>query len=170
MVLNVRSCVLVTGSENDTFPPSQSRWTLIRRSLSLMGKRTASCSGDCDKYSFPVYCTYQTPSLKKASPFLWYDSVIIPTVQAELFPTSTSQQCAPDLNPSEPKTQWKKSNLSGLSGSGRLLLLYVRLVRSSDSTSCGLAVFGSRTTGADERKQSAAALIQILTELSRVEP
>ncbi|KAG5847913.1 hypothetical protein ANANG_G00131260, partial [Anguilla anguilla] len=66
-----------------------------------------------------------------------------------LTPTSTSQQCLPELNPSEPSTHTSLSNLSGLSGTCCLSSLSLTLVRSSDSERLGCAVFGSRVTGAE---------------------
>src|SRR4029434_4367127 len=65
-------------------------------------------------------------------------------------PTSTSQQCVPELKPSEPRTLAYSSNLSGLSGSC-CSSLRLTLVRSSDRTSIRFAVLGSRVTGAAVR-------------------
>ena len=70
-----------------------------------------------------------------------------------LSPTSTSQQCDPELKPSEPRTHSQKLNLSGLSGSVCLRSVISKLVRSSEMMNDGCAVFGSNTTGAEQRDE-----------------
>ena len=102
-------------------------------------------------YSLFQYRTRQTLDLKKSSPFLWFDAVVIPRLQLVLSPTSTSQQCVPELKPSDPRTHAYLSNLSGLSGSVLYTSLYDTLVRSAESVRRGYAVFGSRVNGAAER-------------------
>ncbi len=154
VVVNEHRQMLVRGSEKDTFPLSQSSWTLTRCSCSLTVKRVKGCSGDCELYLLSLYSTHQTLVLKKTSPFLWFDAVVIPTLQYVLSPTSTSQQCAPELKPSEPRTHEYLLNLSGLPGRFWPTSLFDTLVRSEESVRRRPAVFGSRVNGAAKRIQS----------------
>ncbi len=154
VVVNEHRQMLVRGSEKDTFPLSQSSWTLTRCSFSLTVKRVKGWSGDREPYSLFMYRTHQTLVLKKTSPFLWFDAVVIPALQHVLSPTSTSQQCVPELKPSEPRTHGYSSNLSGLSGRFWRTSLYDTLVRSAETVSRGCAVFGSRVSAAVKRIKS----------------
>ncbi len=154
VVVNEHRQMLVRGSEKDTFPLSQSSWTLTRCSFSLTVKRVEGWSGDCESYSLSMYPTHQTLVLKKTNPFLWFDAVVIPRIQFVLSPTSTSQQCVPELKPSEPRTHGYLSNLSGLSGTSWSTLLYDTLVRSAETVRQRSAVFGSRVNGAAKRIKS----------------
>ncbi len=154
VVVNEHRQMLVRESEKDTFPLSQSSWTLTHCSCSLTVKWVKGCSGDCELYLLFIYRTRQTLVLKKTSPFLWFDAVVIPRIQFVLSPTSTSQQCAPELKPSEPRTHAYMSNLSGLRGRFWTTSLNDTLVRSAESVRWGCAVFGSRVNGAAKRIQS----------------
>ncbi len=154
VVVNEHRQMLVRGSEKDTFPLSQSSWTLTRCSCSLTVKRVKGLSGDFELYLLFMYRTRQTLVLKKTSPFLWFDAVVIPIIQRVLSPTSTSQQCAPELKPSEPRTHRYPSNLSGLRGRFWPTSLNDTLVRSAESVRRKCAVFGSRVNGAAKRIQS----------------
>ncbi len=154
VVVNEHRQMLVRGSEKDTFPLSQSSWTLTRCSFSLTVKRVKGWSGDCELYLLFMYPTHQTLVLKKTNPFLWFDAVVIPRNQSVLSPTSTSQQCVPELKPSEPRTHGHQSNLSGLRGRFWYTSLNDTLVRSAETVSQRPAVFGSRVNGAAKRIKS----------------
>ncbi len=154
VVVNEHRQMLVRGSEKDTFPLSQSSWTLTRCSFSLTVKWVKGWSGDRELYLLFLYCTHQTLVLKKTSPFLWFDAVVIPALQYVLSPTSTSQQCVPELKPSEPRTHAYLSILSELSGTSWYTSLYDTLVRSAETVSQRAAVFGSRVNGAVKRIKS----------------
>lgn len=154
--LCVKECmfVFVRESQNDSSPLSQSSWTLILCSFSLIGRRVGDCGGTCALYS-PQKCpTSQIPLRENILFLLWADSVITPRNQPVLSPTSTSQQRVPESKPSEPRIHANISNLSGLSGSVSSSSLYLMLVRSSDTMTLQWAVLGFKVTGAEERQQT----------------
>ncbi len=80
-------------------------------------------------------------------------SPITPSVQLLLSPTSTSQQCTPELKPCEARTP--PCSLFRLSDTCSFTSTYLTLVQSSATCSLLEAVSGSRVTGAentDDRK------------------
>ncbi|KAL7884139.1 hypothetical protein AOLI_G00069090 [Acnodon oligacanthus] len=89
-------------SENESFPLSQSSCTLIFWRFWATERGVPGCGDEPAAYCPFRYHNDQTPLLEKISPFLSADSVITPNIQS-LSSTSTSQQCIPELKPSEPK-------------------------------------------------------------------
>ncbi len=74
-------------------------------------------------------------------------SPITPSVQLLLSPTSTSQQCTPELKPCEASTP--PCSLFGLSDTCSFTSTYSTLMQSSDTCNLLEAVSGSRVTGAE---------------------
>lgn len=84
MVVDVRRCLLVKGSQNDSFPLSQSSSNLTSSSLTVM--RLLGFSGDCENYLLSLYETHQTFVSKETSPFLSIDPGVMPIIHNNLSP------------------------------------------------------------------------------------
>lgn len=84
MVVNVCRCLLVKGSQNDSFPLSQSSSDLTSSSLTVMS--LLGFSGDCKNYLPSLYETHQTLVSKETFPFLSTDPRVMPIIHNKLSP------------------------------------------------------------------------------------
>src|SRR4029434_8718437 len=90
--VTVCRCVLLSGSENDSSPLSQSSCTLILWSFCFTVRRVGGCGVEHAPYLPSLYHTNHRPLMEVKFPFLWRDSVITPKTHHVFSPTSTSQQ------------------------------------------------------------------------------
>lgn len=141
---NMWITALLAGSKNHTSPESMSRRILTIWGLVVKGRGVYASEGDRAHSFWSSYPIPQAPLGKTLNSFLCTDSVVTPSIQNVLLPTSTSQQCSPEEKPSEPSTH-KLLNLSGVSKTGSLGMslwsswsssLSLTLVRSRDRISC----------------------------------